>query len=107
MKFDINNYPGKYVMHCKTEEEAQIFTSYLHRIGKTWVTGSSYTDQLGFAYGEDSCYNFNKGTHANINTYKDASYTILEFENFDWDDISLSEIDIKTIDDFMSQFKIN
>ena len=23
MKFDINNYKGRYVMHCKTDEEAQ------------------------------------------------------------------------------------
>ena len=40
MKFNIDNYKGKYVMHCKTEEEAKIFCKYLHSIGRMWNNGN-------------------------------------------------------------------
>ena len=41
MRFNIEDYKGNYVMHCKTEEEAEIFCKYLHSIGRTWSTGVS------------------------------------------------------------------
>jgi hypothetical protein len=33
MMFNIDDYKGKYVMHCKTEEEAEVFCRYLVSIG--------------------------------------------------------------------------
>ena len=30
MKFDFDKYPGRYVMHCKTEEEAKEFFGVMH-----------------------------------------------------------------------------
>ena len=108
MRFSIKDYPGRYIMHCKTKEEAQIFTEYLHSIGKTWISNKSYLEYDGFVYGETSCYNFNKGTHADIYTYTNLKYTILEFTDFDWDDdMKLGDNDTKNFDNFMSQFKIN
>lgn len=35
MRFNIEDYKGKYVMHCKTEEEAEDFCIYLDSIGRT------------------------------------------------------------------------
>jgi hypothetical protein len=31
MNFNIDDYKGKYVMHCKTKEEARSFCDYFHR----------------------------------------------------------------------------
>ena len=42
MNFNIENYKGKYVMHCKTGKEAKIFCNYLDSIGRTWSSGNSY-----------------------------------------------------------------
>ena len=42
MKFDINDYKGKYTMHCKTEEEAKDFCEYLHSVGRRWRTDQPY-----------------------------------------------------------------
>lgn len=42
MKFNIDDYKGKYAMHCKTEEEARDFCNYLHSIGRVWNSGGDY-----------------------------------------------------------------
>ena len=34
MNFDLKNYLGYYVMHCKTEEEAENFCKFLHENGR-------------------------------------------------------------------------
>lgn len=64
MKFDINNYKGKYVMHCKTEEEKKDFCDYLHSVGRKWKDGRSYS-RITCIFGNE-CYFFNEGT---IGTY--------------------------------------
>lgn len=83
MKFNIDDYKGKYVMHCKTEEEAIDFCNYLHFLGKKWSTGDSY---LSFTYWEkykkDTCYNFNEECFHSFCYYQAREYTILEWENF-------------------------
>ena len=32
MKFNIDDYKGKYVMHCKTKEEVESFRKYLSSV---------------------------------------------------------------------------
>lgn len=82
-KFNINDYPGKYVMHCKTEEEAKDFCRVLHEAGRTWITGRSYIDHTNFEDDKgDTCYNFNSGTYDKISFYKYGNYTILEWSDF-------------------------
>ena len=91
-KFNIKNYPGKYVMCCKTHEESQIFSRYLNSIGKTWLSGGSYL-QLDYYSRCDQCisYNFNNGTYDHLDYYKNEKYTILEFEDFDWSDFEMKK----------------
>lgn len=36
MRFDANDYKGRYAMHCATEKEANIFLEYLDSIGRKW-----------------------------------------------------------------------
>ena len=75
MKFNINDYKGKYVMHCKTEEEAKDFRDYMAGIGKpiTW--------SLSCYCGENVTY-FNKGTWGSIEYAEKDGYTILEWSDF-------------------------
>ena len=83
MEFDIRNYPGKYVMHCKTEEEAYDFLAYLHSIGRRWCSGDSYLVKTRWdEYKAETAYNFNQGAFADISYYTSNGYLILEWSDF-------------------------
>ena len=83
MKFNINDYKGKYVMHCKTEEKAKDFCDYLHSIGKKWCDGLEYSERTNwFQHTAETCYNFNEGSYSRCQYYKENGYTILEWEDF-------------------------
>jgi hypothetical protein len=75
MKFNIDNYKGKYVMHCKTEEEAREFAVYMDTIGKP------LTCSLKCYYGKNVSF-FNDGTWGDKAYAIRADYTILEWEDF-------------------------
>ena len=98
MKFDINNYKGRYVMHCKTEAEAREFCNYLHSIGRKWDTRESYLDLTDWTtYKEHTVYYFNEGMFGSCNCEDVDSYTILEFSDFDWTK-EFTKTDLKTGD---------
>lgn len=83
MKFDINDYKGKYVMHCKTEEEAIDFCKYLNSIGKIWLFGQNYLEENNYQHHKkDTAYNFNEGLFSDVSWYKRDGYTILEWSDF-------------------------
>lgn len=75
MKFNIDNYEGKYVMHCKTEEEARNFIDYLKTTG--WYCSWS----LSCIYGKNGCF-FNNRNWGSIEYAKKEGYTILEWSDF-------------------------
>lgn len=86
MKFNINDYKGKYAMHCKTEEEAKIFCRYLDSVGRKWSDGDSYMSMTKWdVYGPDTYYDFNDGTYCEKRYFLTHDYTILEFSDFEWD----------------------
>ena len=83
MKFDINNYKGKFAMHCKTEEEARDFCNYLHSIGRKWSGRSLYKNNTMYSiYENNTAYAFNCGEYCSTTWYKEHGYTILEWEDF-------------------------
>ncbi len=89
MKFNINDYKGKYVMHCKTEEEAKAFCRYLNGIGRKWRDGISYLCENDWSfYTDQTCYEFNNGAYADKCCYLKHGYTILEFSDFEWDEMT-------------------
>lgn len=110
-KFYIENYSGNYVMHCSTEESAEIFTKYLHSLNRRWCNGESYEKDTSYLnYTNKTCYNFNDGMFGDIYSYIDMDYTILEFEDFDWgecDDFEVPEEEVITINTFLDRFKNN
>lgn len=83
MRFNIEDYKGKYVMHCKTEEEAKIFCEYLHSIGHKWINDISYLSKNYWdTYEESTCYNFNRDQYCNKEYFEEKGYTFLEMEDF-------------------------
>ena len=86
MKFNIDDYQGRYVMHCKTKEEAESFCKYLHSVGRKWATGESYVKlNIYDRYADKTAYEFNDGTYSSVDYYHYKAkllYTILEWEDF-------------------------
>lgn len=107
MKFDIRDYKGRCVMHCKTEDEAKVFCKYLDSIGRKWRSGASYLLHVGWdAYKDQICYDFNSGRHSNKAFYKRKEYKILEFSDFEWDEMTKPAFKVgdrvRCIDEFVN-----
>lgn len=85
MVFNINDYQGNYVMHCRNQIEARSFCAHLHSLGKRWAAGQSYLERT---YWEDrqenTCYSFNNGCYGSRDELKE-NYTILEWKDFMYD----------------------
>lgn len=87
-KFRIEDYKGKYVMRCDTEEKAEVFCKYLNDIGMEWCYGVSYLKGTNWhVYKKITCYSFNEGEYSSFDFYKNEGYTILEFDDFDWSSV--------------------
>lgn len=83
MKFDINNYEGKYAMHCKTEEEARDFCNYLHSIGRKWNGNYNYLNHTYWStWRENTVYYFNDDMYGEYQYALKDNYTVLEWEDF-------------------------
>lgn len=89
MKFDINKCRTReIVMHCPTEESAEIFTRYLDSIGRAWKGGQSYIGKTNWErYGEDTCYWFDDNTYSDLAYFIGHQFEILSFYDFDWDEL--------------------
>ena len=97
MKFNINDYRGKYVMHCKTEEEAKDFCKYLHSVGRKWCSDESYLSNTEWSrYKEDTVYYFYSGMFGSYKYAQDSNYTILEWSDFM--NSTFTKADLKTGD---------
>lgn len=93
MKFDIRDYKGRCVMHCKTEDEAKVFCRYLNSIGRKWRNGISYLCENEWSfYTDQTCYEFNNDAYADKCYYLKYGYTILEFSDFEWDEMTQKHI---------------
>lgn len=86
MRFNIEDYPGNYAMHCKTFIEAKSFLAYLNGVGRTWCGGSSYIGREQWHnHEENTAYAFNEGKYIGADWYKDNGYTVLEWSDFMYD----------------------
>ena len=85
-KFRLEDYPVNCVMHCDTSEKAEIFCNFLHNLGREWINGSLYKHETCWEeYNKDTVYNFNIGTYTHKEYAEKEYYTILEFDDFDWE----------------------
>ena len=83
MKFDFKNYKGSYVMHCKTLKEAEEFCELMHESGRVWCSNNSYVhNEQWEIHKEETCYNFNEGSFADVQCYEGMNYKIIEWSDF-------------------------
>lgn len=83
MKFDFDKYPGKYVMHCKTEEEAKEFCKVMHDAGRKWNNGELYIGNTDWnCFKNRTTYSFNNATYGPVGSMRKAGYKILEWSDF-------------------------
>lgn len=80
MKFNIDDYRGKYAMHCNTEEAAKNFCAYLDSVGR-YTDDNFYKAYFYKAY-MSNVYFFNTNTFGPISLALVERYTILEWEDF-------------------------
>jgi hypothetical protein len=84
-KFNLDDYKGKFVMHCKTEEEAKDFCRVLHEAGRKWSSGDSYLEETYWGrYVVDRngrYYQFNDGMYSTREHFV-SNYAILEWSDF-------------------------
>ena len=95
MIFRFEDYKGKYVMWCKTEEEAKDFCRVMHESGRKWKSGDSYIKYPRFSeHLTETCYNFNDDSYCYKNWYKIHGHTILKWENFMEKEFTLSDLKV-------------
>lgn len=83
MSFNIEDYKGNYVMHCKTEEEAKDFCNYLDSLGRKWCNNKKYTEENYWQYYQDeTCYDFNDNSFNAKYFFVGHNYKILEWSDF-------------------------
>ena len=88
MKFDIKNYPGKYVMHCKNQAELKCFIEYLIANGcSNWTP---YHDNSCY-YGKNVYY-FNNRCWSSLQYAKSQGYTILEWSDFMYNEFTKADL---------------
>lgn len=88
MKFNVNDYPGDYVMFCDTFDEAMEFAEVLNAQGKTLRSGSSYLTISHCA----RAFFFNSGTYSrfagDVHSYRPGCRIL------HWKDFSQEEPDV-------------
>ena len=83
INFNIEDYDETYVMHCKTEEDANEFLEYLDSLGFTWGNGTSYIGRNRWhEYGENTYYRFMANSYGSLDYARQQGYKILEFDDF-------------------------
>lgn len=112
-KFCFDEYQERrYVMHCRSVEDAKYFCSLLHKEGRNWRGGQDYINNVDYSLADGgTCYAFNMGQRGTYDFFIDNQdqYTILEFDDFQWDGYNFSEEDIDSaaINEFLSEFHIS
>lgn len=80
---NLEDYKGKYVMHCPTEESAKLFCEFLHKNGRRWLPSLLYTAKTYWSiYGVRTVYFFNQELYGEIIDAEMKGYKILEIEDF-------------------------
>ena len=103
MKFSVSKHRERNcVMYCETENDADVFLSYLDKIGRRWADGTKYNvDNKRHVY-PDTVYYFNKGTYGSLRSAERLGYNILYFSDFEWNKSGYKSEDMLTFEDLLA-----
>lgn len=90
MKFNVNDYPGAYVMFCDSSDEAAEFAEVLNAQGKTLHSGSSYLTIPHYV----RAFFFNSGTYSRFANEETADSYRPGYRILHWKDFSQEEPDV-------------
>lgn len=80
---NLEDYKGKYAMHCPTEWSAKLFLDFLYKNSLKWHDVKWYCKALNFSIGiNDAVYYFNKGEFGGRWVAEKEGYKILEIDDF-------------------------
>lgn len=83
MRFNLDDYKGKYAMWCATIEEAEDFCIFLQQNNRTWNTDTKHTEDNNWGvYQKDTCYLFNEGLYSDLEYVQQHDYTVLRWNSF-------------------------
>ena len=106
-RFNLDNYRDGYVvMNCKNRDEIYVFCEFFDSNDRVFVDGQKY-DAEGRVLRDykEVCFRFNRGMIASRSYYACyGRFTILEFEDFDWDEDEGEFPEEDAIDNFYSLF---
>lgn len=80
-KFRLEDFQGKYVMHCKTLESAKTFCEFMKANNKSTLDSSIWNKHKG-----ETCFDVEGFCYGSFEVYENKGYTILDFDNFDWEE---------------------
>lgn len=113
MVFNLDEHTNPYAaMHCKTEEEAEIFLNYLHAQGRTWSGGDLYISNTHYdTYGDATCYAFNDSSYSRLDYFLRENHPVFEFSDYEWNGYNLNDEDdfvsledVTALEDFLNAF---
>lgn len=74
---------GNEIVHCNTEDEANLVLGVAHELGYKWCTGSSFKGKNNYMrFGCKTCYWITAGEYCDIDYYKEIGKTIISAEEF-------------------------
>ena len=79
-KFNINEYKGKFAMHCKTERQAKDFCDFLQSLGGEWC--ERFNESNYCCLQPHRIYYLDRHFVEAIDYARAANYTILEWSDF-------------------------
>ena len=85
--FRLEDYKGKFCMHCNTEAKIKTFLRFLNTKGRRWSSGGSYLDfscTSNYFDNADTCLFFNYGEIDQL-AFVASDCTVLEFDDFRWE----------------------
>ena len=88
-------------MLCATEEEAEVFLSFLDSVGRRWSDGGSYKENYRWR-GAETVYFFNKGTYGTLSWARQNHRQVLDLSDFVVE--TEMEQDDTRLNEFLSSF---
>lgn len=80
---NLEDYKGKYAMHCPTEWSAKLFLDFLYKNSLKWHDVKLYCKALNSSIGiNNAVYYFNTAIFGGIEYAERNGYKILEIEDF-------------------------
>ena len=92
-------------IHCDTEEKANMLLEAFDKIGKKWITDTSYLEHNNWKNAKQNTVYYNVGTYDDIENAKKDANTIYEFEEVDLESTDSLQNKMRTEQEVLKDFE--